>query len=167
MDSAPRPLSLWFGPPERPLLGFYHPPSARLSGVRACAIVLCYPFGHEYTAVYQVYRQLAERLSAAGFPVLRFDYDGTGDSAGDDEDPGRLRAWLESIGTAIRLVQKQSGTEEVCLFGLRLGATLAYLAAREHRSVTSLVLWAPALTGKAYLREVRAMRLLRSLGPRR
>lgn len=161
MDSALRPQSLWFGPPERPLLGFYHPPSARLSGARACAVVLCYPFGHEYTAVYQVYRQLAERLSAEGFPVLRFDYDGTGDSAGDDEDPGRLRAWLESVGAAIRLVQAQSGAQEVCLFGLRFGAMLAYLAAREHPSVTSLILWAPNLTGKAFLRELRAMRLLK------
>lgn len=153
---------LWFGPGDRPLLGFFHAAAPALQ--RRCAVVLCYPFGHEYTAVYQAYRRLAEELACAGFPVLRFDYDGTGDSAGEDADPGRLHAWLASARSAIDKVLELSGASEVCLFGLRLGAMLAYLAA-EHRSVRSLVLWAPSLTGKSYLREFRALRQLKGDGP--
>lgn len=156
------PAAVWFGPPERPLLGFYH--AGEVSCLRSRAVVLCYPFGHEYTAAYQAYRRLAEMLAEAGFPVFRFDYDGTGDSAGDDSDPARLSAWLGSIGLAIEQVQAQSGARDICLFGLRLGAMLAYLAAAEHASVRELVLWAPSLTGKVYLREWRALRMLKD-GP--
>ena len=149
--------ALWFGTPERPLLGFYHPvlPS---TPQRPCAVVLCYPFGHEYTAVYQAYRQLAEQLASSGFPAFRFDYDGTGDSVGDDADPDRLAAWVSSCCAAIDKVLQLSGAPTVCLIGLRLGATLAYLAAAQHDRVSSLVLWAPSLTGKAYLREWKALR---------
>lgn len=158
--SAAKAEPLYFGPPARPLLGFYHPSAEP----RSCAVVLCYPFGHEYTAVYQTYRFLAERLADAGFPVLRFDYDGTGDSVGSDADPDRLRAWLDSIRAAIDKVLQLSGQKTVGLVGLRLGATLAYLAAAEHPSVSRLVLWAPSLTGKAYVREWKALRLLKD-GP--
>lgn len=155
-------VPLWFGQSERPLLGFYH--AADEQAPRPCAVVLCYPFGHEYTAVYQAYRHLADRLAGAGFAVFRFDYDGTGDSAGGDSDSDRLKAWLGSIQAAIDMVLTLSGTQAVCLFGLRLGAALAYLAAAEHPSVCDLVLWAPVLTGRAYLREWRALRLLKERG---
>lgn len=157
-----RPSPLWFGPAERPLLGFFH--AAGGPSRRRCAVVLCPPFGHEYTAVYQAYRHLAEQLAAAGFAVLRFDYDGTGDSAGSDADPGRVRSWLASIGAAVDEARVRSGVDEVCLFGLRLGAVLAYLAAAERPSVRSLILWAPSPTGRAYLRELRAMRMLKDQG---
>lgn len=158
-QAAARAAPLWFGSSARPLLGFFH--AANSAVQRSCAVVLCHPFGHEYTAVYQAYRHLAEQLASAGFPVLRFDYDGTGDSAGEDADPSRMRAWLASIGAAIDKVRALSGARELCLFGLRLGATLAYLAAAEYGSVQSLVLWAPSLTGRSYLRELRALRKLR------
>lgn len=157
-----RPQPLWFGPAERPLLGFFHPASG--PSRRRCVVVLCPPFGHEYTAVYQAYRHLAEQLAGAGFAVLRFDYDGTGDSAGSDADPGRVPGWLASIGAAVDEARARSGVEEVCLFGLRLGAMLAYLAAAGKTCVRSLILWAPSLTGRAYLRELRAMRMLKDQG---
>jgi len=38
-------------------------------------------------AVHRTYRHLADRLTARGLPTLRFDYDGTGDSAGESDDP--------------------------------------------------------------------------------
>ena len=82
-----------------------------------------------------------------GFPVLRFDPDGTGDSAGSDEDPGRVRAWIDSLKTAVLEVQGLSGATEVSLLGLRLGAALAVLAATELGGVASLVLWAPVTSG--------------------
>jgi pimeloyl-ACP methyl ester carboxylesterase len=95
-----------------------------------------------------------------GFPVLRFDPDGTGDSAGSDADPGRLRAWIDSVKAAVLEVEGLSGATEVTLFGLRLGAALAVLAATELGGVASLVLWAPVTSGLSYIRELRATRLL-------
>jgi pimeloyl-ACP methyl ester carboxylesterase len=95
-----------------------------------------------------------------GFPVLRFDPDGTGNSAGSDNDPGRVRAWIDSLKAAVLEVEGLSGATEVSLLGLRLGGALAVLAANELGGVESLVLWAPVISGRSYVRELRARRLL-------
>src|SRR4029077_3267920 len=68
-------LFVWHHPP---------PPSVRRGG----AIVLCPPIGYEYMSAYRTVRLLAERLAALGFDALRIDYDGTGNSTGDNAQPG-------------------------------------------------------------------------------
>ena len=50
-------------------------------------VVLCAPHGYEELCVHRQWASLAERLAAAGLPTLRFDYRGTGNSVGDDEEP--------------------------------------------------------------------------------
>jgi pimeloyl-ACP methyl ester carboxylesterase len=134
------------------LFGWYHPPSG--PAVRATGIVLCPPFGVEYVLSHRTYRHLAERLGEAGFPTLRFDYHGTGDSAGDQRDPDRIRTWRLDILRATRELRSRSGLTEVGFVGLRLGATLALLEAAEQGDVASVVLWDPCLTGWAYVREM-------------
>jgi hypothetical protein len=47
-----------------------------------CAI----PFGQEGIRAHRLYRVMSDRLAAAGYHVLRFDYYGSGDSAGSDEE---------------------------------------------------------------------------------
>ena len=110
------------------------------------------------------YRCLAERLASSGYPALRFDYDGTGDSCGSDEDPDRVASWLASIGYAIDALRDRSRTEGVALFGVRLGATLAAVAAAERGDVQDLVLWAACPTGRSFLRELRVLRAAHGQG---
>jgi alpha-beta hydrolase superfamily lysophospholipase len=112
-------------------------------------------------SVHRTYRHLAERLAANGFPALRFDYDGTGDSAGTTEDPKRMRAWVGSIDLAIAEARALSGAERVALFGVRFGATLAALAAIEHGDIEALISWAPVISGRVHVREIRGFRLLK------
>ncbi|WP_025599773.1 serine aminopeptidase domain-containing protein [Burkholderia sp. WSM2230] len=119
-------------------------------------VVLCYPFGYDALCTYRGMRRLAERLAARGIAVLRFDYPGTGDSAGYASEPGRWRAWIDSIRQAVALLRHSRGVERVSLCGLRLGATLAALAAQELGEVDGLVLLSPVLSGKNYQRELRA-----------
>ncbi len=119
-------------------------------------VVLCYPFGYDALCTYRGMRRLAERLAARGMPVLRFDYSGTGDAAGEASEPGRWRAWIDSIKQAVALLRETTGVERVTLCGLRLGGTLAALAAQELGGVDGLVLLAPVLSGKNYQRELRA-----------
>ena len=147
-----------FGPAQRTMVGLYHPPRG---GTRATAIVLCNPFGYESLCVHRAYRHLAEKLAAAGFPVLRFDHHGTGDSSGDDVEPDRVRAWLDGIHSAIDETKLRADVTRVSLIGVRLGATLATVAGSERDDVDALVTWAPLLTGKSYTRELRAFRLLK------
>src|SRR5579871_2345685 len=60
-------------------------------------VVLCPPIGHEQIHSHRGLRCLADALAEAGFSVLRFDYHGTGDSAGAGEEPGRVAAWLANV----------------------------------------------------------------------
>jgi alpha-beta hydrolase superfamily lysophospholipase len=136
------------------LFGMVH--AAQCDLAHPIGVVLCNPLGYEELTVHRTYRLLAERLAAAGLAALRFDHDSTGNSAGRPSDPGRLQAWLDGIGAAIDALRARAPhVERVALFGVRFGATLAALAARERRDVDSLVLWAPIVSGRMHARELR------------
>ena len=96
MDATP----IWFGAEHRPLLGWFHsPPGGRARG----GVVVCPPIGRDYLQAHYALRMLAETLAELGMCVLRFDYDGTGDSAGDDSDPGRVASWMASVRSALEV----------------------------------------------------------------
>jgi uncharacterized protein len=133
----------------REMLGFYHAPARAVPG--APAVLLCNPFGPEAIRSYRMLRLLADRLSNAGCPVMRFDYHGTGDSPGDD-DVASLPGWAGDIGVAHRELSARSGKDRVAWIGLRLGASLAALAAQTVRTgLGLLVLWDPVIAGLSYL----------------
>lgn len=133
--------------------GWFH---AARGPTRGAGVVLCRPLGYEAICTYGSYTQLAEALSLEGFDVMRFDYHGTGDSAGDDTDPDRVQSWINGITTAAFELRRLAGIRSVSFFGVRLGATLAAQAAVRIGGVDSLVMWAPCITGRAYVRELRA-----------
>jgi pimeloyl-ACP methyl ester carboxylesterase len=152
----------FFGPRERRLFGLYAP--GRTQGLRTRAAVLCHPWGQEYLRAHRSMRHLATLLTRAGVHVLRFDYFGTGDSAGDFAD-GDLKGWARDIETAIEELEDTAGVTRVGLVGMRLGGTLAAAVATKRRDVESLVLWDPVVQGKEYVDELlRASPLSRS-GP--
>jgi uncharacterized protein len=142
---------LFFGSTGKALFGVYHPPRSRET--RDHGIVLCYPAGQEYMRAHRAFRQLAILLSKAGFPVLRFDYFGTGDSNGESEQ-GSMEQWVEDVGTAIQELKDNAAVERVSLVGLRLGATLAARVQERRSDVASVVLWDPVVDGSSYFREI-------------
>ncbi|CAB3810212.1 hypothetical protein LMG28688_07180 [Paraburkholderia caffeinitolerans] len=147
MRSAMRPVTF------DGCFGVLHLPAG---GRATTAVVLCSPFGYDALCVHRGWRELAERLAAEGrTSVLRFDYPGTGDSEGYEEDAQRLRAWVESIKAAARYLRTATGATRLILCGLRLGALLAVVAAEELGDVDSVVLMAPVIAGKRYIRELR------------
>lgn len=124
-------------------------------------LVIVPPFGYEALCTHRSLRRLAETAAAAGLTAVRFDLAGTGDSAGHDLEHGRLDAWLGSIADACDIV-RAAGADRVVLVGVRLGATLATLAAarrREPGDVAGVVAIAPVPSGKALLREGRALQM--------
>ncbi|TDN70529.1 alpha/beta hydrolase [Paraburkholderia sp. BL10I2N1] len=121
-------------------------------------VVLCNPFGYDALCTHRGWRRLAERIAMAGMPVLRFDYPGTGDSSGREDESGRVDAWLDSIVAAVRHLVQTTGVTQVSLCGLRLGAALATLAAERIGGIDGLVLLSPPQSGRSYLRELRAHR---------
>jgi pimeloyl-ACP methyl ester carboxylesterase len=138
---------LFFGSTERPLFGVYHPPRAREP--RTHGVVLCYPVGQEYMRAHRAFRQLAILLSKSGFPVLRFDYFGTGDSFGDATQ-ATFDQWVADIGTAIDELKDSAAVESVSLIGLRLGACFAAQVQAQRADVSRVVLWDPVVEGAPY-----------------
>jgi uncharacterized protein len=141
----------YFGAQERQLLGIYEAAGGAAKTSRA--VVVCHPWGSEYIHAYRAVRQLTKMLTVNGIHTLRFDYFGTGDSAGDST-AGDLDGWETDIHSAIEELVDTTGATQISLVGLRLGATLAAnVAARLGAAVNSLVLWDPVVSGSEYLTE--------------
>ena len=144
------------------LFGWFHPP--RVSVARRCGVVLCNPFAAAALGTHRSYRRFAEAFAAAGYPAVRFDYDGTGDSAGNDGDPQRMRAWTGSVRAAIDLCKRLGAVDSVVLLGLRFGGTLAVLAAEGRSDVAGLALWSPAWSGRKFVRELKMLNATSAAG---
>jgi uncharacterized protein len=100
-------------------------------------VLLCNPFGEEAARAHRIYRVLATQLERSGYSVLRFDYSGTGDSMGESGDVSVI-GWLDDIALAANELTLAVGARKLVAIGLRLGGTLAALA---------------ALRGKVHLRQ--------------
>ena len=108
--------------------------------------MLCQPLGTEYTYAHRSMRQLAHRLTVAGFHTLRFDYFGTGDSAGADSELSSAGCQVD-VESAMEGLADIAGTHRVTLIGLRAGANIAaQVAARRGADVEALVLWDPLVS---------------------
>lgn len=144
-----------FGTGARRLFGVYLP--GAVEGPSARVAVLCSPWGQEYLRSHRSVRQLGLLLNTAGFHVLRFDYYGTGDSAGDMVD-ATVRDWEEDVMQAIDEAKDTAGVDRVCLIGLRLGGSLAAeVAARRPEDIKDLVLWDPVISGRDYVAALRGI----------
>jgi|SRR5579884_4003623 len=143
---------IWFGSGERPALGWLSRPSGAGSG---SGIVVLPPVAYAYWSVHRTLRVIAERLAGEGHLVLRVDYDGTGDSAGDQWEPDRLDAWRRTVGAAAELL-RSAGARDLLAVGVQLGATLALLDSAEH-DFGRVVAWAPVLSGRRFVRQLRLL----------
>jgi alpha/beta superfamily hydrolase len=137
----------YFGAESRRLFGTFHARNPASAPGRA--VVLCNAFGREGIQLHRMFRILAERLSRTGSDVLRFDYYGTGDSAGDDNE-GDLAGWTDDVVTAQAELLRRVPGSEVVLVGARLGANIAQRAA-ERIAPARLVMLDPILEGPDYL----------------
>ena len=117
-------------------------------------VLICNTLGDEALNVYRPLVHLAGRFAAAGAPTLRLEYYGTGDSGGEDAQPGRFRAWLGNIVAGVRWLRQNCAVGPVTLVGVRIGAALAARAACDIDGVASLVMLAPVATGRRFLREM-------------
>jgi pimeloyl-ACP methyl ester carboxylesterase len=147
----------YFGGSDQRLFGIYHAGrsgAGRPDSSQRRAVVLCNPWGPEYIHAHRTVRLAANMLTNAGFHTLRFDYFGTGDSAGDMPQAS-IPIWEDNIRAALREVMEMSGTAKATLIGLRLGALLAArVAAASPELIDRLVLWDPIVDGRLYLKDL-------------
>lgn len=137
-----------FGAADRPLFGIHQSPTGD-STLRG-AVLVCPPLGWEYMRTHWALRRVSRALAAAGHHVLRFDFSGTGDSAGEVDDDA-IERWVEDVGIGTRELADASGVATVSLLGARMGGTLAVLAAAADLPVDRIVLWDPVIRGADHL----------------
>lgn len=144
---------IYFPSGDQTLFGWLHP--ARGSVASDAGVVICNPFGYEAICSHRSLRAFAETCAAAGIPALRFDYFGTGDSSGNTFEGDQITRWCDDIRAAIKALEDLRGVRRIVLVGVRLGALLSGLVASEDR-IDGLVAVAPVVSGRRYLRELRA-----------
>jgi len=144
----------YFGDSDKQLYGVYDPPRSHTHN--DTGVLLCYPVGQEYMRSHWANRQLVSQLCRAGMHCMRFDYYGTGDSAGMLCDAD-LDQWQSDINTGVAELKDISGISKVSLVGLRFGAALAATAPVQSHRVRKLVLWDPVVTGATYINNLRRM----------
>jgi pimeloyl-ACP methyl ester carboxylesterase len=116
-------------------------------------VVLLYPGVQEYIRAHWAFRSLATALAGRGFPVLRFDYRGVGDSAGEPEST-TFEACVEDACAAARELHECASVENVAFIGMRLGAAVALEASGRLPYVDRVLLWNPIARGHDYLAEL-------------
>jgi alpha-beta hydrolase superfamily lysophospholipase len=152
LERSPQPL--YFGDPATPVFGWWHAPRGPQ---RDLAIVICPALGREEVSSHRSLRVWAERLAEAGLPTLRFDLPGTGDSFGDAAMPGLVDAWQAALDAAVDEARRLGASPRVAVLGLRLGALLATQRGAAQGGIDALVAVAPVTTGRAHLRELKAL----------
>ncbi|GAB2555358.1 hypothetical protein GCM10027065_27580 [Rhodanobacter koreensis] len=152
MAQAEAELPCHFGSNDE-LFGIYHPAAAPATK----AVLLCPPFGQDLVRSHRLYRQLAHALVAEGVAVLRFDYYGSGDSAGSSADVDWTRCVDDTLAAADQL-RTLSRCDRIVAFGARLGGSIA-LAAATAAHLVELVMWDPVLDGAAYVARLDALQV--------
>jgi exosortase A-associated hydrolase 1 len=106
---------------------------------------------------------MARSLAGRGYPVMRFDYRGMGDSEGEtrgfEEIADDVRAAIEAFTASV------SNLSQIVLFGLCDGASAIAMQAAIDERVGGIILvnpWVHTITGeaKAYVRQYYGRRLL-------
>ncbi|NRG16350.1 alpha/beta fold hydrolase [Rhizobiales bacterium] len=111
------------------------------------------PWGYEELCARKTFRLMGERLAAAGFPSLRFDYPTTGDSGGEENSE---TGWIVPSRGILDDFRSFHGLKRVIVLGQGIGCLYAAHLAATDPTVAGLVLLAPPASGRGYLREVAA-----------
>jgi exosortase A-associated hydrolase 2 len=148
------------GPGDCRLFGVFHQPPS--PDATKPVFVFCHPLGEEKLWSHRTFVSYARRLADAGYPVLRFDLRGNGDSEGRFQDL-TVDVACADIECAMAEAKRRSGAADVSLLGLRFGATLATLVAGRVPALRHLVLWAPVTHGERYLQELLRINVMTQL----
>ena len=138
------PEPFYFGDPQRLLFGLRHPAEPLPSS----AMLVCGPLLQEGIRCQRALWSLGQALAAQGTETMRFDWHGSGDSAGGSLDIS-LPGLVSDLTTANEHMRRTQGQVRRRVLGLRSAAVPVLLQASSCAIPVDLVLWAPVFDGRA------------------
>lgn len=132
--------------------GIFHP--AGESNLTDTAVLFLSPWGMEELCTRKLQRIMAERLSAVGVASLRFDYPGAGDSLDPETGDVGGQSWAQSAVDAAKTLQELSACKKVVVIAQGVGCAVACESLRKTGEIDAMVLMAPVVSGRNYLREL-------------
>jgi pimeloyl-ACP methyl ester carboxylesterase len=129
------------------MIGHLHPASGNTG------IVLCQPWGFDALCTVKFHRLICEDLARRGFPAIRFDYPGEGDSL-PVEGGSTFEMWVLGAVRAAEELRARTGCTRILYYGMGIGAAVALTAGQQDERLAGYILAAAALNGRRYLREV-------------
>jgi dipeptidyl aminopeptidase/acylaminoacyl peptidase len=132
------------------IVGMLHLPDGH---GRFPAALLLHGFTGTKTEIHRMFVKLSRHLAAHGIASLRFDFRGSGDSAGDFEDM-TIRSEVVDALEALKFLarHKRVNSRRLALIGMSMGGAIAsHVVARERNRIKTLALWAPVAEGAGIL----------------
>jgi pimeloyl-ACP methyl ester carboxylesterase len=129
---------------SRSLVGVYTEPGEKLDDAPG-VLILNAGITHR-SGPFRLHVEVARRLAASGYPCLRIDLAGIGDSPLRAEDIPEQDGTLSDAQAAMDYLASQAGCRRFVLFGLCSGADDSHLIALRDKRVAGIV----ALDGFAY-----------------
>jgi uncharacterized protein len=135
------------------VVGMWHRPGGRGPFP---AVVFLHGFTGNRTEAHRLFVLQARALAAAGIASLRFDFRGSGDSAGEFHEM-TVAGECADARAALRWLKQQPGIDRlrVGLLGMSMGGMVAAFTLETERPLKTAVLWNPV----AYPRERRDARM--------
>lgn len=120
------------------LAGIFHLPERRLGR----GIVIVHGFtGHKEA---NFIPELARKLENEGYPVLRFDLSGNGESEGKFEEGTWTRFSLD-LYSAIEFIKQELNIQDIAVIGFSMGGAVSIIEYVKYKNFNKLILLAPAL----------------------
>lgn len=148
------------------IVGMLHVPAKR--GKACPGVVFYHGFTGNKVEAHRLFVKMARALCGAGMVVLRFDFRGCGDSAGEFSQMTISRE-IEDAHAALRFLRSRPQVDEgrIGVLGLSMGGLVAAMVLGEDPGVRAAALWAPVADLKLQIKRKEtpeARKQLRELG---
>src|SRR5688500_17542563 len=140
---------LWVCTVSRRVYGAFH----GAAGAAVTGVVLVPPLLHEQPCSRRFLSEVAGELAALGLPCLRFDFHGTGDSAGMGEEVD-FASMRQDLDLAMDALRERAGFRRLALLAWRGSALPIHAWLQQGGQADLVVLWEPVADGDVLLREL-------------